>query len=74
MTVAEFLRDTHLSKPEIAKKTRVHLSTVYRWEEGRQNPEGDALIRLVGLSDGKLSLEKLLRQARRGKYPRQRRA
>ena len=56
VTVPEFLKATAKSFHEIAEACGVHVSQVYRWAEGKTDPAGMAMLKLVQLSDGEIRI------------------
>lgn len=59
VTISTFLKQTSITKKEIAKQTGVNISSVFRWQNGSTQPKGAALQRLVALAGGKIRPEDL---------------
>jgi len=58
MTIPEWLSVTALSNAQIAAHCGVDASQPSRWRRGNV-PQGVALVRLIELSDGQITVEKI---------------
>lgn len=55
MRLADFMRETGITIPQLAEDVGRDRSTVLRWKQGKVKPDFDALVALEKISDGKVT-------------------